>query len=134
MLTSKQAAQLRAQANGLDTLVHIGKGGISVGLTAQVIETLTAHELVKCRVLEAAMMTAYEAADLLAEATKSDVVSVVGSTFIIYKYNPKKHQNPQKKKPENPVKAGAKQRENQDKKRKQERNEYFAQQRKSKDK
>lgn len=134
MLTSKQAAELRSKANGLDVLIHIGKGGISEALTTETAGALAAHELVKCRVLESAMLTAYEAADTLAAATGSDVVSVVGATFVIYKYNPKKHQSPQKKKIVNPVKAGVKRREKQSELKKRAKDEYFAKQRREKNK
>ena len=51
-LTSKQRAQLRGMANGLDTIVQIGKDGIGDNLVQQANEALEARELIKCRVLE----------------------------------------------------------------------------------
>ena len=57
-LTSKQRAQLRGMANGLDTIVQIGKDGIGDNLVQQANEALEARELIKCRVLESAMLTA----------------------------------------------------------------------------
>lgn len=60
-LTSKQRAQLRGMANGLDTIVQIGKDGIGDNLVQQANEALEARELIKCRVLESAMLTAREA-------------------------------------------------------------------------
>ena len=56
-LTSKQRAQLRGMANGLDTIVQIGKDGIGDNLVQQANEALEARELIKCRVLENAMLT-----------------------------------------------------------------------------
>ena len=68
-LTSKQRAQLRGMANGLDTIVQIGKDGIGDNLVQQANEALEARELIKCRVLESAMLTAREACQELAKRT-----------------------------------------------------------------
>ena len=51
-LTSKQRAQLRGMANGIDTILHIGKDGIGENLIRQANEALEARELVKGRVLD----------------------------------------------------------------------------------
>ena len=42
------------------------------------------------RVLETAPVDAREAAQILAEKTKSDVVQVIGTRFVLYKRNEKK--------------------------------------------
>ena len=76
---------MRSMANGFDTILHIGKGGISEEIIKQADDALVARELIKCRVLETSPFSAREAADLLAETTKSDVVQVIGSKFIIYR-------------------------------------------------
>lgn len=90
MLTGKQRAQLRAIANSEDTIVHIGKGGITENLVKQASDALRAREIIKCRVLENSMMTAREACDEMAELTKSDPVQVIGTRFVLYKTNPEK--------------------------------------------
>lgn len=54
MLTSKQRAYLRAQANALEPILHAGKGGISDTMVKQAEDALTARELIKGRVLETA--------------------------------------------------------------------------------
>lgn len=84
-LTSKQRAQLRALANGLDTIVQIGKDGIGDAQVKQADEALTARELIKCRVLESAMLTAREACQELARRTRSEPVQVIGSRFVLYR-------------------------------------------------
>jgi len=85
MLTSKQRAGLRGQANTLDTIFQIGKSGINEQLTISVGQALEARELIKLRVLETAPVTAREAAEQLAAATGADVVQVIGSKFVLYK-------------------------------------------------
>lgn len=56
-LTSKQRAQLRGLANSIDTIVHIGKDGLGENLVKQADDALEARELIKCRVLENAMLS-----------------------------------------------------------------------------
>ncbi|MCI8611686.1 MAG: ribosome assembly RNA-binding protein YhbY [Clostridiales bacterium] len=85
MLTSKQRARLRAMANSLDTIFQVGKGGIEATLVKGVSDALEARELIKLRVLDNAAYSAREAADALAKATDSDVVSVIGSRFVLYR-------------------------------------------------
>ena len=84
-LTSKQRAQLRGLANGIDTIVHIGKDGIGENLTRQANDALEARELIKCRGLENSMLTSREAAEELARATRSEVVQVIGTKFVLYR-------------------------------------------------
>ena len=92
MLTSKQRAQLRGMANGYDTIFQIGKAGINDHLIRQVDETIEVRELIKLRILESAPEDVRTTAEKIAAATKSDVVQVIGSIFILYrksKENPK---------------------------------------------
>jgi len=89
MINSKQRAKLRAIANGYDTILQVGKSGISEETVKQTNDALTARELIKMRVLETAPLNARAAAVELAEKTKSDVVQVIGSRFILYRRNPK---------------------------------------------
>lgn len=84
-LTSKQRAQLRAMANGLDTILQIGKDGIGDNLVQQANEALEARELIKCRVLESAMLTTKEACRELAQRTRSEGVQVIGTKFVLYR-------------------------------------------------
>ncbi|NMA38386.1 MAG: ribosome assembly RNA-binding protein YhbY [Papillibacter sp.] len=87
MLTGKQRAQLRGLANGIDTIVQVGKGGITENVVTQTNEALTARELIKGRVLENSLMTAREACDELAQKTGAESVQVIGSRFVLYRQN-----------------------------------------------
>ncbi len=49
MLTSKQRADLRAQANDLDTTLMVGKGGVTENVLSEAARQLEARELVKGR-------------------------------------------------------------------------------------
>lgn len=89
-MTSKQRAKLRGLANTMETILQIGKGGISPALEAQCSDALKARELIKGRVLETAPMGPKEAAAELAQAVEAEVVQVMGSRFVLYKPNPEK--------------------------------------------
>ena len=131
MLTSKQRAQLRGLAATEDTIVHIGKGGITEGLIASAKAQLAARELIKGRVLETAMLTAREACDALCAALNAEGVQTIGSKFVIYKKNEKKAQIAAEKQrndartKENPVRKGAQSRRRQEKERREQKNAYF---------
>ena len=47
MLTSKQRAEFRAQANSLETTLMVGKDGVTEAVVAEADKLLTARELVK---------------------------------------------------------------------------------------
>ena len=90
MLTSKQRAYLRSLSQKLDTIFQIGKGGISEETCTQIANALEARELIKARVLDNSGYSAREAADEIAETINCDVVSCVGTKFVLYKESVKK--------------------------------------------
>ena len=135
MLTSKERAELRAQANAIDTTLIVGKDGVTENVVAEADRLLTARELVKGKVLETALMTAREVSDEICEATGADGVSCVGSKFVIYRFSEKcqeeRNQTGRAKRKEvkvNPVRKGAQARRQATKKVREQRNEYFRQQ------
>ena len=89
MLTSKQRAELRAQANTLETTLMVGKDGVTEAVAAEADRLLTAHELVKGKVLETALMSPREVSDALCEATKAEGIACVGNKFVIWRFSEK---------------------------------------------
>ena len=87
MLTSKQRAFLRSLAANEDTILMIGKGGMSGQIIKQADDALTARELIKGKVLETADINSREAAEQIALETRSEVVQVIGSKFVLYRRN-----------------------------------------------
>ena len=135
MLTSKERAELRAQANTIDTTLIVGKDGVTENVVAEADRLLTARELVKGKVLESALMSAREVSDEICEATGADGVSCVGSKFVIYRFSEKcqeeRNQTGRAKRREvkvNPVRRGAQARRQAARKVREQRNEYFRQQ------
>ena len=89
-ITSKQRAQLRGMAMSIDTIIQIGKGGITESVVDSVSAALKARELVKGRVLDNSLLTAREACDQLAATCRAEPVQVIGSKFVLYKRNEQK--------------------------------------------
>ena len=84
-LTSKQRAQLRSLANSIDTILIVGKDGIGNNLVKQANDALEARELIKGRVLENSLLSPREAAEELAPLTRSEIVQVIGTKFVLYR-------------------------------------------------
>ena len=138
MLTSKERADLRAQATTLDTTLMVGKSGVTDTVIAEAENLLTARELVKGKVLEGAMMTPREVSDEICAATGAEGVAVIGTKFVIYRFSEKcqaernatgrakRKSTPVSKK--DPVRKGIRARRAAAKQVREQRNQYFRQQ------
>lgn len=137
MLTSKERAELRAQATNIDTTLIVGKEGVTDTVIAEAENQLTARELIKGKVLEAALMSPREVSDAICEATGADGVAVIGTKFVLYRFSEKCQEERNqtgraKRKPtpvskSNPVRKGARERRMAAKQQREQRNEYFRQ-------
>ena len=138
MLTSKERAELRAQANALDTTLMVGKGGVTEMVIAEAENQLAARELIKGKVLEGAFMTPREVSDAICEATGAEGVAVIGTKFVIYRFSEKcqqeRNQTGRAKRKAtpvskaDPVRKGMRARRAAERKVREQRNEYFRQQ------
>lgn len=138
MLTSKQRAEFRAQANALETTLMVGKDGVTEAVAAEADRLLTARELVKGKVLETALMSAREVSDAICQATGADGISCVGSKFVIYRFSEKcqqernqigrakRRETPKSK--SDPVGKGARARRQAARQAREQRNQYFREQ------
>ena len=127
MLTSKERAELRAQANTLETTLMVGKDGVTESVIAEAETQLTARELVKGKVLETAFLSPREVSDAICEATGADGVACIGPEKLQEERN---QTGRAKRKPTkvNPVRKGAQARRQAARKVREQRNEYFRQQ------
>ena len=69
----------------MPALMQIGKVGLSQNLYTSLDDALEAHELVKCNLLKTAPIDTREAAIECAANTHSEVVHIVGHTFVLYR-------------------------------------------------
>ncbi len=84
-MTGKQRAVLRSMANGLETILFIGKDGITDATLKEAYDALEARELIKCAVQQSSELSAKEASALLCEKTNAEPVQTIGRRFVIYR-------------------------------------------------
>lgn len=84
-MTSKQRAMLRGMANTLDTIIFVGKEGITDRVIHEVYDALEARELIKGCVQQGAPLTAREAITVICESTGAEPIQVIGRRFVLYK-------------------------------------------------
>ncbi len=94
MLTGKQRSYLKTMANGLETIMQIGKGGVTENVIKQIDEALEARELIKIRLLNNSMLEAKETANEIAEAVRAEYVQSIGGRFVLYRESEEKKINP----------------------------------------
>lgn len=93
-LTSKQRAELRAEAHHLTAIVHLGHQGATRTLVKSVDDALRTRELVKVQLNRTADARPKEVANELAEQLQAEVVQVIGRTATLYRENPEIKKKP----------------------------------------
>lgn len=88
-MNSKERAFLRSKANGIDTIINIGKDGVTPDIVNAVDEALEARELIKVGVLKNCMDDIRTSAETLAGRTRSEVVQVMGRKITLYRWSKK---------------------------------------------
>lgn len=89
MLDAKDKKKLRKEAQDRRSLFQIGKDGIGDKLIDTLEDSLRAHELVKLNLLKSAPLTTAEVAEILAQETGSEIVHIIGHTFVLYRRSKK---------------------------------------------
>ena len=84
-MTSKQRAYLISLASKEQTIIHIGKNGITPELTVSVDEALEARELIKIGMQQNCADLPSNLAQTLSERTNSVIVQVIGKKIVLYR-------------------------------------------------
>ena len=87
-ISSKQRAELRAEAHHLSPTVHVGHQGVTDSLVQSLDDALRTHELVKVALNRTVEAKPKELAGELATRVDADVVQVIGKTATLYRRNP----------------------------------------------
>jgi RNA-binding protein len=85
MLTGKQKRFLRAMGNEMEPILIVGKDEITDNMIKQAADALEARELIKGRVLQNCADAPKNIASGLAEATRSELVQLIGRNFLLYR-------------------------------------------------
>ena len=87
-ITSKERAELRAEAHSLNATVHVGHQGLTPSLVKSLDDALRTRLLVKVQLNRTADVKPRDAAQALAEAAEAEVVQVIGKTATLFRFNP----------------------------------------------
>jgi RNA-binding protein len=90
MLTGKQRSYLKSLANGLDSIMQIGKGGITENVLKQIDDALEARELIKINILNNSMLKTKDTANEIAESVGAEFVQSIGNKFVLYRESKEK--------------------------------------------
>ncbi len=93
-LTSKQRAELRAEAHHLSATVHLGHQGATPAVVQSLDDALRTRELVKVQLNRNADAKPKETAQTLAASVGAEVVQVIGRTATLYRENPEREKQP----------------------------------------
>jgi RNA-binding protein len=99
-LTGKQKRYLRSLGHHLKPLVMLGREGITDNVINAAHAVLGAHELLKVKIGNGFPLEKGEAAAAIAERTGSEVIQILGKTFLVFRANPDRNDEQRIKLPE----------------------------------
>jgi len=88
-MTKSDRIKLRSIGQDLADTSFIGKDGVTENVIKQISDNLTAHELVKIKVQKNAPMEIAEIAEEIAEKCGAEVVTIIGSKILVYRFSTK---------------------------------------------
>lgn len=90
-LKGKERQFFKKEAHSLKPIFQIGKGGLSEEMIQQIQFAIEKRELIKVSLLQNTMEEPDEAAQVIAQATSSTIIQVIGHTIVLYRQarNPK---------------------------------------------
>ena len=86
-LTAKDRSRLKARAHALEPRVQVGQAGLSDAVIAEIDRALTAHELIKVKIL-ADRDVRDEIAEAICARTDSASVQQVGKVLVVWRPKP----------------------------------------------
>ena len=86
-LTARERAHLKARAHALEPRVQIGHGGLTGAVVKEIDRALTAHELIKVKIL-ADRDSRDEIAEAMSARADAAIVQQVGKVVVLWRPNP----------------------------------------------
>lgn len=85
VLTPRERAHLKARAHALEPVVQVGQAGASDAVVAEVERALTAHELIKVRLVGADRASRDELTGVICARTGATSVQQVGRVVVLWR-------------------------------------------------
>ncbi|MEN8189812.1 MAG: ribosome assembly RNA-binding protein YhbY [Thermodesulfobacteriota bacterium] len=89
-LSSKQKKFLKGIGHHLNSLIYIGKEGLSDSLIEATKKELKQHELIKVKIGKNSPIDKKSTAEALPLQADCQLVQLIGKTLLLYKANPKR--------------------------------------------
>lgn len=87
-LTPRERAHLKARAHALEPKVMVGHGGVTPAVIAEVDRALTAHELIKVKILGDDRVEREAIGNALCAGTDAAPVQRVGKVLVLWRPQP----------------------------------------------
>lgn len=87
-LTARERAHLKSRAHALEPVVHIGQGGATAAVIAEIDRALAAHGLIKVRAGGHDRDARDEIAETVAARTGAAIVQQVGKVLVLWRPRP----------------------------------------------
>ena len=84
-LSPKHKQYLKGLAHPLKPVVQVGSKGIKEGVVEQIVDQLSAHELIKVRFNSESAVEPRDVAAELCQLSQSQLVQAVGRTLVLYR-------------------------------------------------
>jgi putative YhbY family RNA-binding protein len=84
-LTPRERAHLKARAHALEPRVQIGHGGLTGAVVKEIDRALTAHELIKVRILDGNREVREAIGDAICAQTDAAPVQRVGKVMVLWR-------------------------------------------------
>ena len=81
----KAKIQLRSKAKTLETILRIGKNGLTDNIFKELKRLLKKRKLIKIKLLKTALENKKELIDEIIEKTNSELIEAVGNVVILYR-------------------------------------------------
>lgn len=86
-LSSRQIKHLRGLGHHLESIVIVGREGLTDNLVTSCDDAIKAHELIKVKLGQNCPLNKKEAAQQLAQQTGSQLVQLIGKMVLLYRPN-----------------------------------------------
>ncbi len=84
-LTPRERAHLKARAHALEPRVQIGHGGLTGAVVKEIDRALTAHELIKVRILDGDREVREAIGEAICAQTDASPVQSVGKVMVLWR-------------------------------------------------
>jgi len=95
-LTTRERQHLKARAHALEPRVQVGHSGLTDALAAEVDRALTAHELIKVKIVGDNRDLRAEIAESIAKRTDAALIQRVGKVVVLWRPRPEEDSGPPK--------------------------------------